>query len=103
MSIYIDKNKCIGCGKCAEICPGNLLQIKNRRAEIRDVRDCWGCTACVKICPKNAIYYQLSADLGGAGSKLSVKNSQTNLTWIVNKSNGEIISINIDKTQSNKY
>ena len=101
--IVINKNKCVGCGKCAEICPGNLLQIKNRRAEIRDVRDCWGCTACVKICPKNAICYQLSADLGGTGAKLFANDEKNALKWIVKFPNGAEKIIEIDKNQSNKY
>ena len=29
MSISIEKNKCIGCGLCAEACPGNLLVVKD--------------------------------------------------------------------------
>ena len=101
--IKIDKNECIGCGKCAEICPGNLLQIKNRRAEIRDVRDCWGCCACVKICPQNAICYQLSADLGGAGAKLFANDEKNALKWIVKFPNGAENKIIIKKTESNRY
>ncbi len=23
--VTIDKNKCVGCGKCIDICPGNLF------------------------------------------------------------------------------
>lgn len=55
MSISIESEKCIGCGKCTEACPGNLLLLENNKAEIRDIRDCWGCTACVKTCPCDAI------------------------------------------------
>ena len=101
--IKIDKNECIGCGKCAKICPGNLLQIKNRRAEIRDVRDCWGCCACVKICPQNAICYQLSADLGGVGAKLFANDEKNALKWIVKFPNGVENKIIIKKTESNRY
>ncbi|WP_230578498.1 4Fe-4S binding protein [Selenomonas ruminantium] len=25
MSIAIEKDKCVGCGQCTEVCPGNLL------------------------------------------------------------------------------
>ena len=67
MSIRIETSTCIGCGRCTDVCPGNLLFLKDKRAAIRDVRDCWGCTACVKECPKNAIFFTLEAELGGAG------------------------------------
>ena len=78
--IEIDEKKCIGCGKCTDICPGNLIFLKNFRAKIRDVRDCWGCCACVKICSRNAICYRLAADLGGAGAKLFAEDSAEKLT-----------------------
>jgi adenylylsulfate reductase subunit B len=101
--IYIDEKICIGCKKCAEICPGNLIEIENRHAKIRDVRDCWGCCACVKICPKNSICYQLSPDLGGAGAKLFAEDSPQKLTWKILKNDGEEIILEVDKNQSNKF
>lgn len=100
--ISVDEKICIGCKKCVDICPGNLLTLKNSRAVIRDVRDCWGCTACVKSCPVNAIAYQLSADLGGAGAKLFADDSPKTLTWRILKPDGEI-SLKVDKTHANKF
>ena len=101
--IVIDRKKCVGCGRCVEICPGNLLTLKNSRAEIRDVRDCWGCCACVKICPAAAICYKLSADLGGAGAELFAKDSPTKITWQIKKADGEIITLDLDKNRANKF
>lgn len=101
--IKINQNECIGCGKCVDICPGNLLTMKDSHATIRDVRDCWGCCACVKICPKNAIAYMLSADLGGTGAQLFAEDSKTDLTWKILKPDGEKIIINVAKNQANKF
>lgn len=101
--ISIDEKICVGCGQCVDICPGNLLELKNSVARIRDVRDCWGCCACVKICPKNAIAYQLSADLGGTGAKLFAHDSPTKLTWQILKTDGEKTFLEVDKHQANKF
>lgn len=101
--IVIDKKICVGCRECVDICPGNLLTLKNSCVAIRDVRDCWGCCACVKICPVNAIAYQLSADLGGAGAKLFAQDSKTKLIWQILKPNGEKIILEVDKRQANKF
>ena len=101
--ININENKCVGCGKCIDICPGNLFFLEKTCAKMRDVRDCWGCCACVKICPANAICYQLSADLGGTGAKLFAEDSPQKLTWQILKTNGEKIILEVDKTQANKF
>ncbi|WPX09889.1 4Fe-4S dicluster domain-containing protein [Anaerocellum danielii] len=90
MSIRIDRQRCIGCGKCAEICPGNLIVIdEDKKAFIRDPRDCWGCAACVKECTFQAIQYFLGADIGGKGTIMYVKKENNLLYWFFKKPNGE--------------
>lgn len=101
--ICIDEKICVGCKKCVDICPGNLLTIKNSCAVCRDVRDCWGCCACVKICPNGAIAYQLSADLGGAGAKFFAKDSAEKIIWTIKKIDGEEINLEVDKKSANKF
>lgn len=102
MSISIEKDKCIGCGLCTEACPGNLLVLKNNRAVMRDVRDCWGCTACVKACPRDAIFYYLSANLGGAGGRLYAHDSRERLVWEL-QIDGKQQQITVNKNQANAY
>lgn len=51
MSIHIDRTACIGCGQCAEICPGTLIRMTDGKAEMRYPKECWGCVSCVKQCP----------------------------------------------------
>ena len=56
MSVRILQNKCVGCGKCLSVCPGNLLKKgEDGKVHIRNIRDCWGCTACLKECHTGAI------------------------------------------------
>lgn len=102
MSISIEQGKCVGCGRCSQVCPGNLLYVKDGKANIRDVRDCWGCTACVKACSFDAIYYYLTANLGGAGGRLYAHDSQEKLIWDLRLASGSQ-QIVVNKNQANAY
>ena len=103
MSIFVEHEKCIGCGRCTEVCPGNLLTLSNGKARILDVRDCWGCTACVKECPKNAIFYYLAADLGGAGGRLYAEDTPSHIGWVMKWPDSSEESILVDKKKANEY
>ena len=48
--------RCIGCGKCAEICPRQVITIRDRRAAI-DYAGCIKCYCCHEICPVQAIAF----------------------------------------------
>ncbi len=103
MSVFVEREKCVGCGGCTEVCPGNLLFLREGKAQIRDVRDCWGCTACVKECPKNAIFYYLAADLGGAGGRLYAEDTPSTLNWVMKWPDGSEERILVDKKKANEY
>ncbi len=104
MSIEIDQNKCIKCGKCIGICPGNLIyENRDGKAYIKYPKDCWGCTACIKECKSSAISYVLSPQIGGSGGKMSVLDDGLCLIWTVKKHDGETINITVDKRESNRY
>lgn len=104
MSIRIEKDKCTGCGKCREVCPGNLLyKDEAGKTYTRYPKDCWGCTACLKECASGAIRYFLGADIGGKGTVLYTKDEKEFLHWHIVKANGEEEIITINKKESNKY
>jgi ferredoxin len=53
----VDLSKCNGCGKCAEACPTDAIEIaeereegKRRRWAIRDETLCLGCGVCYSAC-----------------------------------------------------
>jgi adenylylsulfate reductase subunit B len=104
MSITINQKKCRGCGKCQQVCPGNLLtQDAEGKACIQQPKDCWGCTSCIKECVHQAIYYYLGADIGGRGSLLFTKKEKGFLHWHVISPDGEETVITIDQQKANAY
>ncbi len=53
----ISLEKCVGCGKCAKVCPVLALSIKEGKA-VLDPEICLGCGVCVRNCPTSAIELQ---------------------------------------------
>ena len=48
------KNACIGCGKCAKVCPFEAITVTDNVAYI-DFTKCKACRKCVTECPTHAI------------------------------------------------
>ncbi|MBQ1546173.1 MAG: EFR1 family ferrodoxin [Clostridia bacterium] len=55
-SHFIVENSCIGCGKCANNCPVNAIEIRNSKPVWTKTR-CALCLRCLHSCPKFAIQY----------------------------------------------
>lgn len=51
--IKIDRQKCMGCGKCVKLCPMNNLELQNGNAATKN--QCTMCYRCVNYCPVQAI------------------------------------------------
>jgi NAD-dependent dihydropyrimidine dehydrogenase PreA subunit len=52
--IYIDGEKCTGCGVCEDVCPVEAIRVSDDVARIDQDR-CNECQACVEACPNEAI------------------------------------------------
>jgi ferredoxin len=55
MKVYVDNNKCIGCGRCTEICPQSFKLNKDGKSQVISTED----MPCIKKasdqCPMEAI------------------------------------------------
>jgi len=53
--IKINTEKCDGCGKCVKSCPKNVLALKGKKLEIKDIEECSLCKSCEAVCSSGAI------------------------------------------------
>lgn len=51
--IFIE-DKCIGCGKCVQSCPAQIIALKDRKAK-PELKNCISCFCCHELCPVDAI------------------------------------------------
>ena len=69
-AMQVKKSSCVGCNKCAQLCPMRAITMHERKAKI-DRRLCIVCGKCVHNCPMQAIHYQ-------SNLKKEDKNANTN-------------------------
>ena len=50
----VDAEKCVGCGKCANVCPTIAIEIQDKKAEV-EAKKCLACQNCTGVCPEGAI------------------------------------------------
>ena len=65
-TLTLDTDKCIGCGRCLEVCPHGVFEIADKKALIVDRDACMECGACSLNCPTNAI--EVNAGVGCAAA-----------------------------------
>jgi len=53
-AIYVTEN-CVGCGKCAFICPYDAITLQPGGTPTIDLDSCVGCGVCAVVCPHQAI------------------------------------------------
>lgn len=50
-TLRLDVERCIGCGRCIEVCPHGVLFLEQKSAQIQDRDTCMECGACATNCP----------------------------------------------------
>ncbi len=54
-TLKFSAEKCIGCGRCIEVCPHQVFDMHKKKALIIDKNRCMECGACAINCPVSAI------------------------------------------------
>ncbi len=58
VTLDLSPSKCVGCGRCVEVCPHHVFRIQaanGKKAELVDRDACMECGACARNCPAEAI------------------------------------------------
>ena len=53
--ITIKTDKCDNCGDCTDVCPMEVLILKDGKLTVNDPDECSYCETCVDICPNECI------------------------------------------------
>jgi NAD-dependent dihydropyrimidine dehydrogenase PreA subunit len=54
-NVESDKDCCIGCGSCVEVCPQGVWEMVDGKAEAVNAGECVGCESCVEACEQQCI------------------------------------------------
>ena len=65
-TLRIDVDTCIGCRRCAEVCPHGVFALAEGKAHIQDIDACMECGACVLNCPVSALSSDVDPGCGCA-------------------------------------
>lgn len=68
-TLKLNRDQCIGCGMCVDVCPHVVLRMTERKAEIINLHGCMECGACAKNCPVDAI--KVDAGVGCASGLIN--------------------------------
>jgi NAD-dependent dihydropyrimidine dehydrogenase PreA subunit len=53
--VTVDKDKCTGDAECVDVCPVDVYELIDGKAEPVNEDECLGCESCVEVCEQGAI------------------------------------------------
>lgn len=68
-TLRLDEEACVGCGRCVEVCPHQVVALRDRKARVEDLDACMECGACATNCPTGAL--RVDAGVGCAAGLVS--------------------------------
>jgi NAD-dependent dihydropyrimidine dehydrogenase PreA subunit len=54
-TLDLNMDKCIGCGRCLEVCPHQVFKADGNKVGIQNRDRCMECGACARNCPVQAV------------------------------------------------
>ncbi len=54
-TLSCNSEKCAGCGRCVEVCPRGVFEMRDKRAVVTDRDLCMECGACARNCEFGAL------------------------------------------------
>ena len=54
----VDKNGCVACGSCEDVCPRGAIKVWRGSYAIVDDERCVGCGLCARTCPGSFIHLE---------------------------------------------
>ncbi len=56
VTLRLDAAKCVGCGRCVEVCPHRVFVVEAHTSRIVERDACMECGACARNCPVDALW-----------------------------------------------
>jgi len=54
-TLEYNRERCVGCGRCVDVCPHQVFEMEQKKAVLLDKDACMECGACALNCPATAI------------------------------------------------
>ncbi len=75
VSLRLDRDVCVGCGRCLDVCPHGVMAMEGGKIRIAERDACMECGACARNCPATALWVK-----NGVGCAAGILNSTLGLT-----------------------